>query len=340
LVRRISGSIDAGLAVAAHRLVEGALGVVPGERVVLVHDEGQRDFAEFVIEAIEGARGEVVAFRLEELGPRPHPRLHERIAQAMEEAQISVLLVSLHPGELQMRSELVDLAERRRLRHGHMVGVSRASLLAGFSVDPHRIAEKARALTARLRFDSRIRVKSAAGTDLLVELGPRCRWVEHGAVVPPGRRVNLPGGELVTSPANTSGVYVVDGTYADGDGALPGGRLATTPVTLRIDASRVHAVECTRDPSLARAIADRLARVPNLDRVGLVGFGLNLGLTGPVGDIFTDQKVPGVHVSLGESFPQRTGALVTAKTWVAFTAVETDADVDKIAVLRRGRYMV
>jgi leucyl aminopeptidase (aminopeptidase T) len=339
-MRRISGSLDAGLALAAHRLVEGALGVVPGERVVLVHDVSQQEFADFVVEAVVATRGQVSRFRLEDLGPRPHARLHERIAQAMEEAQSSVLLASLHPGELPMRSELVDLAERRRLRHGHMVGVSRASLVAGFSVDPHRIAEKARAISARLRLDSRIHVRSAARTDLVVELAPRCRWVEHGAVVPRGRRVNLPGGELVTSPANASGVYVADGTYADGDGVLSGGRLATTPITLRVEAARVTHVECARDPSLARAVADRISRVPNLDRVGLVSFGLNLGLGAPVGDIFADQKVPGVHLSLGESFPQRTGALITSKSWVAFTAQDTDVDIDRIAVLRRGRFMV
>jgi hypothetical protein len=101
----------------------------------------------------------------------------------------------------------------------------------------------------------------------------------------------------------------------------------------------VKAVECPNDPALARAVTACLARTPNLDRVGLVSFGVNLGLTTPIGDVFSDQKIPGVHLSLGETFPQSTGATWTSKSWMAFTSVEHDADIDKTRVLRRGRYV-
>ncbi len=315
------------------------MGVVPGERVVLVHDEAHREMAELVTEAIRSIRGEVVAFCLERLGARPHQRLHPHIAEAMLDSLASLMLVDFHAGELGMRTELIDLAARYKLRHGHMVGVTRESMVAGFSADPHVIAEKMRALVARLRPDSRISVKSEAGTNLTAQLAPTARWVEYGTVVTPGRRVNLPGGELVTSPASVDGVYVADGTLGDADGALRR-RVGDAPVSLRLKASRVESVECPRDPILERSISERLMRTANLDRVGLLNFGLNVGLGAPLGDVFTDQKLPGVHLSLGETFPEKTGAEWTSRSWIALTTARCDADIDRLPILRSGRYLV
>lgn len=335
----MSGSLDAGLAVAAGRLVESSLGVVTGDRVIVVADESHRAIAMAISDAVAVVGAESRRFFLEELGRRPHGELHSSIAREVFGSQSSVLAIDFQPGELSMRTELVTLAERHGLRHGHMVGVSRESMVAGFSVDPHRIAEKSRALTARIRPSSRISVRSALGTELLLELTPQCRWIDFGNFVAPGKRVNLPGGELVTSPDAVNGVYVADGTLGDADGQLRRD-LEKTPVKLRVAASRVVAVECAREPGLARAIEDRMKRYANLDRVGLMGFGLNLGFSKPMGDVFTDQKLPGVHLSLGETFPDKTGARWTSKSWIGLTARSVDADIDKIAVLRAGRYIV
>jgi len=338
-MQRISGNLDGGLIVAARRLVEGALGLVPGERLVIVFDRAHEDIAQVLADVAIVAKATALPFRLDDLGARPHAHLHDVVAHAIAGAQASVLLIDFQEGELQMRAELVELAARHRLRHGHMVGVGRASLVAGFAVDPHRIAEKARALLVRLRPEARISVRSAAGTDIAVSLSPGGRWQEHGCIVPPGKRVNLPGGELVTSPDVVSGVYVANGTMGDADGALRRS-LQNTPITLRLAQSRVQAVECAADPGLARSVSERIMRTANLDRVGLVGFGLNTGLSAPVGDIFTDQKVPGVHLSLGETFPDRTGAAWTSKSWIAFTSRDADVDIDKLPVLRGGRYVI
>jgi hypothetical protein len=107
--------------------------------------------------------------------------------------------------------------------------------------------------------------------------------------------VNLPGGEIITSPESVEGAYLANGTLGDADGAL-NRLLQSTPITLRIAGARVK-------------------------------------------DVFSDQKIPGVHLSLGETFPQATGATWTSNSWIAFTSVEHDADIDKTRVLRRGRYV-
>jgi leucyl aminopeptidase (aminopeptidase T) len=71
-----------------------------------------------------------------------------------------------------------------------------------------------------------------------------------------------------------------------------------------------------------------------------VGFGLNAGIAQPLGNVFTDQKVPGVHISLGETFAARTGALWTAASWIAFTTASCDASIDTHPVLRDGKLVL
>jgi len=338
-VTRSSSTFDAGLVVAAQRLVEGSLGLVRGETLLFVYDATHMAVAEVIVDVAKSLSASVLAFRLEDLGTRPCTRAPGPIVDAMAKAQASLLLVDFYRGELAMRTEIVELAASCKLRHGHMVGVSRASLVDGFSVDPRRIGDQMRSLIVRLRPDARLFVRSRAGTELTIKLAPQCQWVEYGCVVQAGRRVNLPGGEIVTCPVSVDGTYVADGTLGDADGSLTR-TLSGTPVTFKIAASRVQSVECGREPNLARTLSERIHHFANLDRVGLVGFGMNIGVTGPVGDIFTDQKVPAVHLSFGETFPEKTGALWSAKSWIAVTSAGNDVDIDKLAVLRSGRYLV
>jgi leucyl aminopeptidase (aminopeptidase T) len=276
---------------------------------------------------------------LEDLAPRPHRWLHPRIASALADAQASVLLISFHSNELPMRTELVDLAAAHLLRHAHMVGVERESMVAGLKIDPRKLEERMRLLHTQIGPSSEVTVKSAAGTSLVVKLAPWCKWLLYGGVVRPGSKDNLPSGELVTCPENVEGTYVADGTLGDADGFVSRS-LIETPVLLRITKGRVKSVSCERDPELARTLEAMMQLAANLDRVGLVGFGLNAGIEKPLGNVFTDQKVPGVHISLGETFPARTGALWTSPSWIAFTTAACDANVDQQAVLRGGRFVL
>lgn len=331
--------VDRALADAARSAIVGALSVVAGERVALVGDAEHVEALDALESATRGAGAVPVRIVLEDLAPRPHERLDARVAAAIIGAQASVLLISFHPHELAMRTQLVDLAAERGLRHAHMVGVGRESMVAGLAIDPRRLEEQMRALRVRLGPHAEIGVKSAAGTDLVVGVAPWCRWLVYGGIVRPGKKDNLPSGELVTSPHDVEGVYVADGTLGDADGLLARS-LRASPVVLRISAGRVRSVACERDRALATLIERAIGRVPNLDRIGLVGFGLNAGLAQPQGNVFTDQKVPGVHLSLGETFPARTGAQWTSASWIAFTTASCDADIDQLPVLRKGRFVL
>jgi leucyl aminopeptidase (aminopeptidase T) len=329
---------DHELSMAAQRVVQGALALAAGERLAIVVDEAGVAFGALVSEAAGELGASSALFVLETLGPRPHHVLHASVRDMLPNAQASMLHVRFHAGELPMRAELVDLAATLRLRHAHLVGITRTSLVNGLAVDPRRIAELSRALRIRIRSDSLLSVRSGSGTDLTVRLEPWCRWYETSGVIRAGTKANLPAGELVTSPAEVTGVYVADGFVGDGGGTTAE-NLSEAPMRLEIDRGIVRRLD--GGPA---GLGDRLLRVvkdtPNLERVGLVSFGTNVGMIALADDVFTNQKLPSFHLSLGQPFPERTGATWRAMDWIAFTATGSDVDVDGAPLMRAGRYLI
>jgi leucyl aminopeptidase (aminopeptidase T) len=332
------GSVDFDLVNAARRIVEGALGLAAGERIVIIVDRSRQDLGATLFEVARGAGGKPVMLELEELGPRPHRRVPDRIVKELETAQASVLLCGFEAGEQSMRVELVvDIVKKLGLRHGHMIGVTRRSMLAGFSVDQARVLDATRATRMRIRADSVLHLRTAAGSDLEVKLNPAHRWVEHVGVLRPGRWENLPSGEIETAAGEVKGVYVADASIG-GHFGQAAGLLVDRPVRLEIDGGVCKSVRC-RDLGLQRDVERFIKAEHNGDRVGAVGFGTNVGITEPIGDVSCDQNMPGLHIGLGSTFADQTGASWDCRTQITFTSAHGDVDVDGAPLLRRGRYM-
>lgn len=333
---RIAG-LDFDIVTAARRILDSSLTVVPGDKVIMILDRPRATMADVLAETARsiGAKCDVVI--LEDLGPRPHVSLAPSIVSMLNEAQASLLLVGFERGEQPMRLELLRLVSTLRLRHAHMVGVSRRSLIAGFAVDPKRILDATRAIRMRLRPDSIIKVQSRAGTNLTVTLAAQRRWAEQVGAIRPGKWENLPAGELTTAPLRVDGVYVAD--------ASVGGHFEHTellqrnPIRLTVDASQVKAVECD-DAMLLRSVEAYLASDALADRVGTIAFGTNVGILAPIGEIVCDQNMPGLHVSLGATFPDITGAPDGAKTQLTLTAQSLDVDLDGQRIMHAGRYLI
>ncbi|MBI5535868.1 MAG: hypothetical protein HY898_24325 [Deltaproteobacteria bacterium] len=328
----------AAIALAGRSIAQGSLLLAAGEHVVIVADAPGAAIALAIADAAGELGAHATFLRLESLGPRPLTDLHPAVRSALGRAHASVLIAGFEPGEFEMRSEFVSEAARLDIRHAHMVGVTQRSVLMGSRVDPREIELLAAAVRARVRPDAMIRVRSASGTDLTARCSPSMRWIEHTGVVRPGMKENLPAGELVTCPGDVQGVYVADGSLGDGNGVLRA-TLGVAPVRLHIDGGVVRKFE-SDDAVLLDKLTHAVRGVAYLDRVGLIGLGINTGMTDLAGDIFTDQKLPGFHISLGMTFPQLTGASWSATNWIAFTSVNSDIEVDGAPILQGGRYLI
>ncbi len=331
-------AVDYHLLSAARRVVEGSLGCVPGERLVIITDAERAPMGKALAEAADWAKVQVQSFALEAFGPRPLPGLPEAIVEALSAAQASIYIARAGPDELTLRRQLVEAVRKSGLRHGHMVGVTAELMAAGLSVDPHRIANTARALRSRLRPDSQVTAHTPAGTALELSCDPRFRWIDNTGIIRPGRWQNLPAGELLTAPGSVEGVFVCDASMT----VLPGGEGESprvTPVTLTIHDRRVSKVECS-SRALSEAVSGFLRGGANQDRVGLFSFGTNMGLSEPTGTLIVDQTMPGLHIALGMSYPDLTGADWDAAGQVVLTAAGSDIEIDGEAVMRSGRYLV
>ena len=323
---------------ASRRIVEGSLGVVAGERVAIIVDAPREMLGATLAEVARssGAEAEVVA--IESLGQRPLRALPESLRALLGRVQASVMLVGWMDAERPMRSELVELVSKLNIRHAHMVGVTRRALLAGFGVDPHRIVDATRAVRTRLRPDSVLRLRSAAGSDLEVRLDPKCRWQERVGILRAGKWENLPSGELFTCPADVNGIFVADGSMGSHIGAAAG-VLSRAPVRVEIRGGTMRSVQCL-DRALARDVEQYLRSEPNGERVGMVILGTNIGMNEATGELVCDQNLPGLHIGFGATYPEQTGATWNATTQLTMTAVNADVDLDGASLLRNGRYLV
>ena len=329
---------DFDLVNAARRILEGSLSLVPGETALVIVDRARESLVAPLVEVakLSGAKAEVVV--LEDVAMRPVHELPAPVEEKLARAQATVLLVGFVEGEHTMRLQLLERVRELGLRHAHMVGVTRRTMLAGFSVDPTRILDATRAVRMRLRPGSVLHARTSAGTDLRVKLHPAHRWAEHVGVIRPGRWENLPSGELMTAPEQVDGVFVCDAS-AGGPFGAAAGLLTRTPIRLEIEASAVKSVSCN-DSVVQRGMESFIALDRGSGQVGTIVLGTNVGLLAPIGELVCDQNLPGMHLSLGSSFPEVTGAPATTTAQLSLTSSGGDVDLDGAPLIRAGRYMV
>jgi aminopeptidase len=330
-------SVDFGLMTPAMRVVDELLSVEIGERMLLVHDEANAEVAlAFEFAAAErGARVERMTWA--PVAQRPLASCPDALLAAIPGAAATVLAVTFEEGEYNARHALASAAGLARTRHVHMIGTGRKAFIGSMMASTGRVFDLLQSLRGAMRPNSRLSVRSAAGTSLEIEMAPHLRWFANGQLVRPGHFVNVPFGALISSPANVNGIYVVDAALGGGMGARVGS-LEGRSIRLALEGGRVKHVDC-RDMRIKRYVESFVAEGQGHERIGQVNLGANIGILSPLGEIVHDENMPGVHLSLGEPFAMKTGANWTSHGQLAFASVSSDVDLDDEPLIRRGRYV-
>ncbi|PYL86778.1 MAG: aminopeptidase [Verrucomicrobia bacterium] len=330
--------IDADLMPGAHNAIEVCLRVQPDERVTIITDQATREIAAALQAEVEEVGSEHAVFVLENYARRPLTAMPELILDDLARSQVSIFCARTQPGELTSRTQMTDVVNKRRIRHAHMVNITRQIMLEGMRADFRTIDALSQRLIERARHAERIKCRTPRGTDFEAEFSPKLKWLKTSGIIMPEKWGNLPGGEIFTAPANTNGTFVVDGVVGDYL-CRKYGDLHDAPLTIEVANNRIVDLRCENEELLDEFRA-YTSTDSNSNRVGEFAIGTNTACTHIIGNILQDEKIPGVHIAFGHPYAEHTGANWFSKTHIDCVGRDFDIWFDGEQVMKRGKFLV
>jgi aminopeptidase len=326
-------------------LVEGArnavsvcLRIQPEEKVTLITDEASLEIAAALAAELDKAGATYRAWTLEDVAPRPLADMPRAVLDDLETSQVSIFAAQAQANELGSRMQMTEVVSRRKIRHAHMVNITRQIMQDGMRADFHevdRISLQVMGITQAAAF---VRAKTPAGTDLTAEMNPDYKWLKTSGIISANTWGNLPGGEVWTTPGEVNGTFVVDGVVGDYLCAKYGD-LYREPLTIRIRQNRLAEAHCAN-----RALEDEFWRYThsdeNSDRVGEFAIGTNIGVHDVIGNILQDEKIPGVHIAFGDPYGGYTGAPWRCSTHIDVVGRKFDIWADDRIIMRGGEFVL
>jgi len=331
-------SFDPEFILGAHNAVGVCLRVRPDEKVCVITDEVTLEIAAAIVHELEELGATYQAWVLEDLAERPLRELPREILEDLESSQVSIFAVQAQTNELRSRMQMTEVVNRRKIRHAHMVNINRQIMLEGMRADFLKVDRLSQKVVEMVRKASKIRAKTAAGTDLTADLNPNYRWLKTSGIITPEKWGNLPGGEIFTTPGEVNGTFVIDGVVGDYLCAKFGS-LVENPLTIHMKGNRL-----TEAHSENRELEDDFWHYThtdeNSDRVGEFAIGTNIDLKNVIGQILQDEKYPGVHIAFGNPYGAHTGAEWDSSTHIDVVGRKFNIWVDDQQIMRDGKFLL
>ena len=330
--------IDPELQPGARNAIRDCLRLKRDERITIITDEFTRDIAAALQCEVEEVGAAHSVFVLEEHAERPLTDMPQVILEDLSQSQVSIFCAQTQRGELRSRMQMSDVVNRNRIRHGHMVNITRQIMIEGMRADFRAIDALSQRLVERARDAKRIKCRTPAGTDFVGEFSPALKWLKTSGIITPDKWGNLPGGEIFTSPMNSHGVFVVDGVVGDYL-CQKYGDLQATPLTIEVKDNRICGLRCA-DKELIEEFSAYTSTDENSNRVGEFAIGTNTACTHVIGNILQDEKIPGIHIAFGHPYAEHTGAKWVSKTHIDCVGRDFDIWFDDEQIMAAGKFLV
>ena len=332
-------------AVYAEDLVPGArnairtcLRIEPHERVALVTDLETEEIAASLADQVRQVGAELEVHVMEDYGRRPMLQIPDPIRQALERADVSIYAGQPKTGELAFRREMTQVVNRRQIRHAHMVSISRQIMCEAMRADFNEVEAISKRVHARAAKAKKIVARSRAGSFVEATFDPEIKWLKTSGIISTSKWGNLPGGEVLTSPARVDGVYVADGVVGDYLCARYGD-LEHTPLSVTIENSRIAGIRCD-NRSLLNDFAAYTTTDENSNRVGEFAIGTNIAIEDIIGNILQDEKMPTLHIAFGHPYSEHTGAKWTSSTHLDIVGRRFDIWFDDEQVMADSKFLI
>jgi leucyl aminopeptidase (aminopeptidase T) len=320
-------------------IVDTCMAIQPGETVLLITDEPMAVIRRELTERIAAVGpSELWSYTVADATrPLPHyPKRLYKLARNMD-----VVLIFEHRRNPEVETpralEMVQAVEKGNARFASGPMINEDILEHELSADYHQIADLTNRLGDKLQGRSRVRVTTALGTDLEMDISGRQVMRDTGLFHKPRDHGNLPAGECYVSPveARTNGVFVVDKSYP--------GILIEEPIRLTVVRGRVVDIQGGRE-------AQRLLDIIREGECKQHGDGCRvvceLGIgTNPnarlQGNVLTDEKVMGtVHIAIGHNALDAYGGKNRAPLHLDGVIGGPTLVVDGETLIRDGEYLV
>lgn len=272
-----------------------AAGVRPGERLRIAVDEPFAAEAEELAQAARalGAEARVAVF------PSQRPMLEptQELMDTAAWADVSIgFLRESYVEEIPARRAMIEVLLGHGGRALSSPDIDRETLLGELSQPIPDVSAPAREQLARVEGARELRIRGAAGTDLVLRVDGR-RWLTDALPLEPGGVANFPGGEICIAPRadGADGVLVVDLTIPYGSKQ----ELLPEPVEIRFEGGRARSIEGGAAGAEFRQLVEEAGE--GADVIAELGIGLNPAFR-PRGHVLFDEKAAGTaHVAIGDN---------------------------------------
>jgi len=318
----------------AEQMIRVCLDLKQKEKLVIMSERSKTAIVDAIVSEAKSITDAVVVCYLDDYGPRPLSVLPDAVKAAVENSDVSMMLLDKMKGELSsVRRPLKELG----MEHGRCVicpNINEDVMRQGMSVDHIKVREFTSKVYELLDGCKEIKINTSLGTDLTLTFKKRYRWMKSDGDYRkrPQNGTNLPGAEVFTYPADVNGVVYIDGILGDYF-TSKFGFLDKTPVRLEIKDGRVTKIDCS-DEKLKNEFSEYVFDSDdNSSRIGEIGIGTNKYIKRLIGLMLQDEKYPGVHLAVGHGYPKWTGAPYDS-------AVHCDGVITKATVLVDGKELL
>ncbi len=288
--------------IAASNALESVLEARPGESVLIVCDDVReevgRAFAEGATRLGLWTRLLILDTKPDEYRTEIPPELMEMI-NSPHQPDIFINVLRGPAQETPFRIKIIKLETRKgRSRLGHCPGITMDMLTEGAlsltREENAKMQESARDLLTLLQDVVSVHVTAPSGTDFTLSTKGRTWFTDTAIDWKTMKWMNLPTGEVLVGPVETSmnGVLVAD-LAAGGIGPLK------KPITIKVKDGRVTGVE-SEDKKALKIVLDTQATDNMAKHVGEFAFGLNPRAR-LVDEFLESEKVSAIHVAFGNN---------------------------------------
>ncbi|CAN5573143.1 aminopeptidase [soil metagenome] len=334
----IKTDFDKDLTPGAYNAVNACLRIKPEERVTIITDNESLEIASSLAAEVKKVGSEYSVMVIEDYAPRPLPNMPKPILEDLGKSQVSIFAAIAHTGELNSRKDMTEVVNANRIRHAHMVNISKQIMKEGMRADYAKVDEISVRLIDLARKAKQIVLKSDNGTDIVADFVPELKWLKTSGIISADKWGNLPGGEIFTSPKNVNGVFVVDGVVGDYLCAKYGD-LLKTPLTIEIENARITKMFCKNNELLEEFTAYTMTD-ENSNRVGEFAIGTNIACTHVIGNILQDEKLPTNHMAFGHPYSEHTGADWKSTTHIDCVSIKNSIWFDGKQVMEKGKFLI